>query len=391
MTSIDETPATAESSQLPESDRVPVFGRATPLVTTIALFGVAVVSWWLIGDPKWSIFGARSDDPDSAARASAIVSCVLFWVIFAHIWTGFNFGTWPFLKLKQPLAGLAHVATNVVLGIVCTLLFTRGLGSWDPTFSTSAPGGAGYTAAAFIVLIGFWAYAFPSASLGNYPFDEDATPRGSVGVWMLASFLTLVGVVALVYPNFSPALVKDAPITLPTVAGWVYSSIVVVIVSAQLWGNWPWAGIANRHVRAFTALVCSLGGGYILMLVFESLLHVILPSFLDDSPGFPIALETAEYGVFLALCSLIAGLIWPAAEKANPVSTRVVRTFVVFVAGTLAYVVFMRFFATTVLHFPAVKGNYGGNPLLWADWMILVVLWHSVAFGGHFATRRNTN
>jgi AAT family amino acid transporter len=388
MATIDEEPTTAVSGTPSGTERMPAFGRATPLITTIALFAIAVVSWWLIGDPKWSVLGARGQDPESAARNSAIVSCVLFWVIFAHIWTGFNFGTWPFTKLKQPLAGLAHIATNIVLGTLCAMLFTRVVGSWDPTFSTSAAGGAGYTAAAFIVLIGFWAYAFPSASLGNYPFDENGGPLGSVGVWMLGSFLTVIGVVWLVYPNFSPALAADAPVSLPTTAGWVYSSIVVVIVAAQLWDNWPWAGIANRHVRALTALVCSLGGGYLLMLAFESILHVLLPAFVDDAADFPIALETAQYGVFLALCSLIAGLVWPRSEGTDPVRSRVLRTAIVFAVGTLAYVAFMRFFATTVLHFPAVKGNYGGNPLLWADWMILVVLWHSVALGGHFSTRR---
>ena len=52
------------------------------------------------------------------------------------------------------------------------------------------------------------------------------------------------------------------------------------------------------------------------------------------------------------------------------------------------YMLFMRFFATTVLHFPATSGRYGGNPLLWVDWAIIIVLWYAVAFGGHFGSRR---
>lgn len=370
-------------------ERVPVLGKATPFIATVGVFALAVVSWWLVGDPEWSILGARAATPDEIVRNLAIVSCVLFWVIFAHIWTGFNFGTWPFSKLSQPLAGIAHVGTNIVVGVLATLLLTEGVGSWDPTFSSSAPAGAGYTAAAFIVLIGFYAYAFPSASLGNYPFDERPGPTGSVGVWMLGSFLTMIGVTVLIYPNFNAQLLESAPVSLPTATGWIYSSIVVVIVAAQLWGNWPWAGITNRHLRALTALVISLGGGYVLMLALQGLLHLILPVFVKDAPGFAFELETAQVGVFIALCSLIAGLIFPAGEPANILVSRVVRTVVVLLVAVASYVFFMRFFATTVLHFPALKGNYGGNPLLWADWMILVVLWHAVAFGGHFATRRS--
>lgn len=84
---------------------------------------------------------------------------------------------------------------------------------------------AGYTASAFIVLIGFYAYAFASASLGGYPFESVPAPLASVAQWFMAAFLTVVGVVTLVYPNFSAALAPQAPISLPTAAGWVYSSI----------------------------------------------------------------------------------------------------------------------------------------------------------------------
>jgi hypothetical protein len=41
-----------------------------------------------------------------------------------------------------------------------------------------------------------------------------------------------------------------------------------------------------------------------------------------------------------------------------------------------------------VLHFAAIEGNYGGSPLVWMDWVILVLLWYAVAFGGFLSTRR---
>lgn len=54
------------------------------------------------------------------------------------------------------------------------------------------------------------------------------------------------------------------------------------------------------------------------------------------------------------------------------------------------YMVFTRFLVTSVLHFPAIKGNYGGDPLAFLDSSILIVLWHAVAFGGHFVTCKST-
>jgi AAT family amino acid transporter len=378
--------ALASPDQAPEAERVPRFGAATPVLTTVGLMVVSVVSWWLLADPEWSVVGAQSATPEEAARDSAVVAGVLFWVILAHIWTGFNFGTWPFSKLPQPLAGVAHVASNVVIGLIGLAVFTRGVGSWDDTFSASTPGGAGYTAAAFIVLIGFWAFTIPSANLGNYPFDEVEGPLNGVGAWLLGAFLTTVGVVTLIYPNFNATLAADPPVSLPTVVGWIYSSIVVIILGAQVWQNAHLARIPNRHARAAAALVLSLAGGFLVMLVLEQVLHLILPSYVDAAADFPIRLETAQLGVCIVLIAILSGLIFTPREDAG-VGSRAIRTAVVVVVGIAVYMVFMRFFATAVLHFPAIKGSYGGNPLQWVNWAILVVLWHVVAFGGHFSTR----
>jgi hypothetical protein len=137
------------------------------------------------------------------------------------------------------------VAVNVALAFTCVWLFTFVVGSWDPTFSHSAAAGAGYTASAFIVLIGFYGFAFAAASWTGYPFENETAPTSSLAQWFMAAFITVVGVVVLVYPNFNLHLVGNAPLKLVDALGW-YSSIVVVIVAAQLWENWPWAGVGNR-------------------------------------------------------------------------------------------------------------------------------------------------
>ena len=71
---------------------VPRFGTLTPVVVTVAVVLLSVLSWWLLADPKWSPIGA----------SLPAVNAVLFWTILAFIFTGFTFGNWPFSKLGQP-------------------------------------------------------------------------------------------------------------------------------------------------------------------------------------------------------------------------------------------------------------------------------------------------
>ena len=199
----------------PVAESEPRFGPATPLVVLVGLVVVALLTWWLLGDPKWS--------PIHTSQAA--VSADLFWAILALVWTGFTFASWPFTELPQPLAGVVQVAVNVALAFICVWLFTFVVGSWDPTFSHSAAAGAGYTASAFIVLIGFYGFALAAASWIGYPFENETAPTSSLAQWFMAAFITVVGVVVLVYPNFNSHLVGNAPLKLVDALGWVYSSI----------------------------------------------------------------------------------------------------------------------------------------------------------------------
>jgi AAT family amino acid transporter len=361
-----------------EPTRVPLAGALTPYLTVVALFAVSIGSWWLLGDAEWSVVGA----------GAPVVSCVLFWTILGCIFTGFTFGNWPFSLLPQPLAGLAQVAVNLAIGFVMTFVFTRVIGSWDPTFSADAPGGVGYTAAAFIVLIGFYAYTLAAANWGGYPFEGVPAPLASVAQFFLAAFITLIGVVLIVYPNFNAQLAPEAPIPLADGLGWVYSSIVVAIVCAMQWQNLPWAAISHRHLRALAALVVTLGGGYLLGQVLEVAVKALVPEKIESMVTFAAAAETAQLGVCIALWSLIVGLIVAPVVAETPLSVRALRTAVVLVLAVVTYLVFTRFFATAVLHFPAMSGDYGGDALAFMDWTVLIVLWHAVAFGGHLATRK---
>lgn len=368
---------TRASQEMP-SEPVPRFGQLTPWIVTAALIILSVVSWWLLADPRWSPVGA-------SLRA---IDALLFWTILGFIFTGFTFANWPFSKISQPLAGVLQVGVDVAIGFVAVWLFSFVLGSWDATFSHSAPGGAGFTATAFVVLIGFYAYALAAATWGGYPFEEVPAPLASVAQFFLAAFITVIGVVVLVYPNFNAALAKNAPLALAPATGWVYSSIVVVIVAAMLWENWPWASVTNRHLRAAAALVITLGGGAALYFLFRLVVQAVTPASIKVLPTFSVALQTAELGVCFSLWALVMGLIFgPSRLKLGTAATRVARTAILTVAAIATYVVFMRFFATKVLHFAPLSGDYGGDPLTWMDWTILVVLWYAVAFGKYGSTK----
>lgn len=367
------------ASQNLQTEPAPRFGVFTPWLITIALLVFSVLSWWALADPKWSPVGA----------SLPAVDAVLFWTILGFIFTGFTFANWPFSKLGQPLAGLLQVAVDVAIGFLAAWLFSFVLGSWDPTFSHAAPGGAGFTATAFVVLIGFFAYALAAASWGGYPFEEVPAPLTSVAQFFLAAFITLIGVVVLVYPNFNAALAKNAPLALSPATGWVYSSIVVVIVAAMLWQNWPWALVENRHLRAAAALVVTLGGGIGVYYLLRLVVLAVTPADIKALPTFAAGLQAAELGVCFSLWALVAGLLFgPSSRlKLGTAATRVSRTVVVAVLAIASYVIFMRFFATQALHFAPVSGDYGGDPLTWIDWSILIVLWYAVAFEKYGSTK----
>lgn len=377
MTINSDVPAQESVASATIEERVPRFGAVTPWVSTIGIFIVAIGSWWLLGDPEWSIFGATAP----------VITCLLFWTLLSFIFTGFTFGNYPFDKLAQPWAGLAQAVANVVLGSLVTLFFTRVIGNWDATFSANTAGGAGYTAAAFIVLVGFYSYSLPAVSWGGYPFEDVSAPLAGLAQFFMAAFITLIGVVVLIYPNFSAQIAGSGPVSLPTTLGWVYSCIVVTIVAAMQWQNWPWAGIANRHLRALAAVVVTAGGGYVLFTVLKVVAKALAPSNIDSLPTFSAGIETAQLGVFFSLWALILGLVFGPGSSKSVAAARTVRTVIVIVLAVVSYVLFTRFFATTVLHFPAVDGKYGGDPLVFANWTILIVLWYAVAFGGFFGTR----
>jgi hypothetical protein len=149
--------------------------------------------------------------------------------------------------------------------------------------------------------------------------------------------------------------------------------------------------VYSPHLRALVALITTLGGGYVLMLVFKQVIDVIVPEHISSTPTFSASIETAQLGVCFSLWSLVFGLIVQPSTARSVVAGRVARTIVVARLAVVTYVVFTRFVATSVLHFPELSGRYGGDPLAFINWTILIALWHAFAFGGHLTTRAARN
>lgn len=379
MSSHETDLSSAAAAAADGADEAPRFGPATPVVVTLGLWSVAILSWWLIADPEWSIF--KPTVPETYA--------LLFWTILGFIVTGFTFSSYGFDRLKQPLAGVVHVLANIAFGLIGVGLFSYVLGDWDPTFAHDSPGQSGLLATAFVVLIAFYAYALVAASWGGYPFETLAHPRSGFGQFYQSAFLTLIGVVWLVYPNFSAALAPSAPVALPTALGWVYSSIVIVIMGAMVLENWPWSLVPSQGLRTVTALVVTLAGGYGLYWVFRMVARLLVPDDVRALATFSEASEAAEIGVCFSLWAITWGLVFGAVPtKGSHAVNRVLRAGIVTGLALVTYVFFMHGFATNLLHMPASRGSYGGDPLIWINWVILIVLWYAVAFGSFGSTIR---
>lgn len=135
-------------------------------------------------------------------------------------------------------------------------------------------------------------------------------------------------------------------------------------------------------------MLTTLGGGLLVYWLLSLVVKAVVPADIKALPTFSASQETAELGVCFSFWALFWGLVvggWP--HQYNMAVNRVIRTVIVTLLAIGTYVLFMRGLGTRVLHYPAIKGHYGGNPLSWMDWLILVLLWYTVAFGSYGSTR----
>lgn len=360
---------------------VPRWGPwGTPLIATAGVIVVSVLSWWLIADPDWGLFDGSYPQPTGA---------YLFWAILAVIVGAFNLEMWPFSRLRQPLSGLLQVATHIAVAIAAVFVINFGLGSIYPTFDHNLPDGAGYFAGALIVLIGFYSFATVSASWNGWPAGKWGLEQPAAGLvqFLFGFLITAIGVVVLIYPALTEGL--DPLFDVPTTIGWFYSVIVATLVAAMLLDNWPWSRFEARAVGALLSVVLLFAAGTGIYFLLKEWIDVLVPSHIEAAEGFSRQLEAAQVGVCIVFWALAWGLLFqnPRLLGLSEAGERVMRVVIVVALGSVTYLVYNRWMAVELLHEPAIDGSYGGSPLTFINWMILLLLWFAVSLGLYGTTR----
>lgn len=368
LSAADPLPLTSETAR---------FGSwRTAALGAVGVWGASVVTWWLFFDPRWSPLHIY---PEPAGA-------FIFWGILAVVWTAFNLQLWP-SRLRQPHLGLLNLAITVVAAVAVTVILAYGWGQVDPAFSFRLPGGGGFGNGTYLVLMGFFFWSVIAVTWDHWPWADhglDQPLRGTAELFV-GLILSLFAFLALVYPDIATWTGRRiVPMQLNVTIGWFYSAIVALIFTAQFWENWPWSSLRSRPLRALLSLPGLLLAGTVIYFVSWAWLKVLVPPDIRHSASFS-ASQVAQLGVCVNSISLTWGLIakrfvgrWPLPNR--PKLCALLLTVGAYLAGSVVYLAYMRWAGTQLFHEPAVRGHYGGDPLLGVDWIILVLFWYAVSF-----------
>jgi AAT family amino acid transporter len=362
----------------------PRFGPwGTPLIVTAGIIVVSLVSYWVLADQRWSWFIVYPQP----------VGAFLFWSILVTVITGVTFQNRGFDKLRQPLAGIFQTVVIVGVAVAIPNILVVGFGRLDPAFTHD--GGAGWAAAAFIVLVGFFVFPLLAGNWGGWPWTSlDLTPRASSWAQTFMGFtFTTIGYLLIAYPAFAAwggaAHPQHTIFGLSTALGWFYSCLLVQVLSLQIWDNRPWGALRlGWAVAACSTLgILALGTAWY-FLVRGPILNLLVPSQMRLLSSWSRDTETAQFGVGVVVWAILWGTVfggWPVRLSAQ--RNRMVRTLIVFLLGCATYVGYNRLWGTGVVHDTPLRGTYGGDPLTFLDWVILVNLIYVIVFGAYGSTR----
>ena len=341
----------------------PRFGQPlTGIVGAILILIVTWVTWFILADPEIGIFKLY-DQP-------FLYLCI--WLIQVAVWISLNFGMWPFSKLKQPACGM--VATLwLIVGVAMVHIGFNLWGQFDPAFTFPD----GYAAATFPVLIGFFVTIAWAVAWGGWPWHKAGQPASGAGQLLGGLFVTFAIWAFLMFPWFATWAGQTlvAPIDLNFVIGYWYDAIVALLLITFLWGNWPFTGLKEQPWIGIAITIASFLMGYLIYLIFYEIGMMTAP---DVTPALA-AMNGAQIGVIFNMV-LVGWVVyadnWP--TKYGTFTNVVVRTILVCVFSAILYVLYYNF-ATLLFNEPA--GFWGKQPLITADWVILLMLLHFTFFG----------
>ncbi|MGH3495432.1 MAG: hypothetical protein ACRDQ1_19690, partial [Sciscionella sp.] len=306
--------------------------------------------------------------------------------ILLVVFFGFNLEFHGFDRIRQPWRGLALIVVTVAVALGITALMAL-WGRFDPAFAAGRSGGNGYLTPALYVLFGFFTYLTVVINWGHWPWRDKGLTQPSLGFTEIVGVTapTVVLFLAFVIPNqASWAKPGHNLLGLTTTIGWVYSIIVVAIITGLLTDNWPWrlAGPGGRNAAA--SLVGNVIVGTGIYFAFLALAKVLLGGAVVAALGVNVTKFPAELGV----CWVFWMILWSNAfhnwpNKSNIALNYIARIVITLVLGIATFVLYYYIFARYVTHEPVVAGNAHGDALGWMDWMILWILFYVVYLGSY--------
>jgi AAT family amino acid transporter len=350
------------------------------LACFVVVYALSYAVWRLFLDPQLAVWKFYPQP----------FNVYLFWGILVVVFFGFNCGMAGFSSIKQPASGLLATAATIVLSFVIPGILIFGWGKFDPAFSATKF--AGHGAAAMIVLIGFYGYGVLSGAMGGWPWaDKLSQPLAGLAQIAVGSVLTLIGYLVLIYPSFASWTSPErVPIALPTAIGWFYSVIVCWLTTNDNTDNWPWIAFGSKAKVALATFFGNFVGGTVIYFVFLALLkNVLIPADALAKIGGAIDLWPAQLGVWIVNW----GLFWllcagNVPNSFSPAVNRLLRFVITWGLGIASFVIYMRWFACSVLHEAAIVPGFGGDPLTWVDLLNYVLLIFTVYFGCYGLLRK---
>ena len=344
------------------------------IASFIVIYGISFIVWRLFADPQAGLWKFYPQP----------FGVYLFWAILVIVFIGFNLSMHGFDKLSQPMGGIVVTAVTLAIGFAIPMLLIFGYGRLDPAFSPDKF--AGHSAAGLIVLIGFYGFGVVANSMDGWPWTDAGMAQPYVGFAQIISgfLLTTIGYVVLVYPSLASWTGPDKVLmSLPTAIGWFYSIIVAWLTTALIFDLWPHSMFKTRAARALSALFGNFVLGTFVYFVLLALLkHVLIPADALEKIGPAITLWPAQLGVWIVNMLLFWALCCGNSPNAfSPAMNRAVRFIITWTLGIVAFVIYMKWFATDVLNEAAIVPGFGGDPLTWVDLLNLILLIYVVYFG----------
>jgi len=324
-----------------------IIPRFNPFITTILAFVftflLALLIWWLFGDPKGDLFIWKTFRLYKiTGTGNLFLNYIMLFILALILYLQFID---PEMKLKEVLktqmrmkekeTGLALFLLNFALMFVIAGYIILVWGGVSSLFNEVKD-----FSFFLISSIGIFIYLLWSFFWGHWPLET--LNRNTLRI---IEFLWCTFLLVLIYAWFAfPAQIANGDFTqiirLNAFIGYLYSAMAVMLLLAVLWDNWPIERIKSQPYQGiFASLICLIGG-----YVFYTLLVLASTQswFLWESPSSDWYLRNAaNFSIFVISWTYFWAVYcynWP--HEYNKRFNVFMRTLLVFVLAFLNYYVY---------------------------------------------------